>query len=45
MPITRLYRDIWPFLIILGAAGVLLITYLPWLSLGAPALVGPVTPP
>lgn len=35
VPITRLYRDIGPFFA-LRATGVLLVTYLPWLSLALP---------
>jgi C4-dicarboxylate transporter, DctM subunit len=38
-PITRLYRHVVPFLIILGA-GVLLVTYLPFMSLGFLRLLG-----
>lgn len=38
-PLTSLYRHIVPFLIITGV-GVLLITYLPWMSLGILELVG-----
>lgn len=38
VPITRLYRDVWPFFA-LRAAGVLLVTYLPWLSLALPRLL------
>jgi len=39
VPITRLYRDVVPFLVIRGV-GVLLITYLPVLSLGVLKLLG-----
>ena len=39
VPITRLYRDVVPFLVIRGV-GVLLITYLPALSLGVLKLFG-----
>jgi TRAP-type C4-dicarboxylate transport system permease large subunit len=39
VPITRLYRDVVPFLVIRGV-GVLLITYLPALSLGVLKLLG-----
>ena len=38
-PLTSLYRHILPFLIITGV-GVLLITYLPWMSLGVLELLG-----
>jgi C4-dicarboxylate transporter DctM subunit len=38
-PLTSLYRHIVPFLIITGA-GVLLITYMPWMSLGVLRLLG-----
>ncbi len=38
-PMTRLYRQVVPFLIILGA-GVLLVTYLPFMSLGLLKLLG-----
>jgi tripartite ATP-independent transporter DctM subunit len=38
-PLTRLYRDVVPFLVILGV-GVLLITYLPGMSLGILSLLG-----
>ncbi len=38
-PLTSLYRHVLPFLIITGV-GVLLITYLPWMSLGVLELVG-----
>ncbi|MBW7932118.1 MAG: TRAP transporter large permease subunit [Gemmatimonadaceae bacterium] len=38
-PLTSLYRHILPFLVITGI-GVLLITYLPWMSLGILELVG-----
>jgi TRAP-type C4-dicarboxylate transport system permease large subunit len=38
-PMTRLYRHVVPFLIILGV-GVLLITYVPIMSLGFLKLVG-----
>jgi tripartite ATP-independent transporter DctM subunit len=38
-PLTRLYRDVVPFLVILGA-GVLLITYIPGMSLGILKLLG-----
>ncbi|HEY3286346.1 MAG TPA: TRAP transporter large permease subunit [Gemmatimonadaceae bacterium] len=38
-PLTALYRHVLPFLIITGI-GVLLITYLPWMSLGILELVG-----
>ncbi|MBI2406760.1 MAG: TRAP transporter large permease subunit [Gemmatimonadetes bacterium] len=38
-PLTSLYRHIVPFLIITGI-GVLLITYLPWMSLGILELMG-----
>ncbi len=38
-PLTRLYRHILPFLIITGI-GVLLITYLPWMSLGVLEILG-----
>jgi len=40
VPITGLYRHVLPFLAILGA-GVLLITYVPALSVGVLALFGP----
>ena len=39
VPMTRLYRDIVPFLLLLGA-GLLLITYLPALSLALPRWLG-----
>jgi tripartite ATP-independent transporter DctM subunit len=38
-PLTSLYRHIVPFLIITGI-GVLLITYMPWMSLGVLELLG-----
>ena len=38
-PLTSLYRHIVPFLLITGV-GVLLITYLPWMSLGVLELLG-----
>lgn len=38
-PLTTLYRHILPFLVITGI-GVLLITYLPWMSLGILEMVG-----
>ena len=38
-PMTRLYRHVVPFLIILGL-GVLLITYVPWISTGVLKLLG-----
>ena len=38
-PLTSLYRHIMPFLVITGI-GVLLITYLPWMSLGILELAG-----
>ncbi len=38
-PLTSLYKHVVPFLIITGI-GVLLITYLPWMSLGILELVG-----
>jgi TRAP-type C4-dicarboxylate transport system permease large subunit len=38
-PLTSLYRHILPFLIITGI-GVLLITYMPWMSLGVLQLLG-----
>lgn len=38
-PLTSLYRHILPFLIITGV-GVLLITYMPWMSLGVLKLLG-----
>ncbi len=38
-PLTKLYRHVVPFLIITGI-GVLLITYLPWMSLGVLEMVG-----
>ena len=38
-PLTSLYRHILPFLLITGV-GVLLITYLPWMSLGLLELMG-----
>ncbi len=38
-PMTRLYRHVVPFLIIRGA-GVLLITYIPWISVGVLKLFG-----
>jgi len=38
-PLTSLYRHVLPFLVITGV-GVLLITYLPWMSLGVLELVG-----
>ena len=38
-PLTSLYRHIVPFLIITGI-GVLLITYLPWMSLGVLEILG-----
>ena len=39
VPLTRLYRDVVPFVVILGA-GVLLITYFPGMSLGILRLFG-----
>lgn len=38
-PLTSLYRHILPFLVITGI-GVLLITYMPWMSLGVLKLLG-----
>ena len=38
-PLTSLYRQIVPFLVITGV-GVLLITYLPWMSLGVLQMLG-----
>jgi TRAP-type C4-dicarboxylate transport system permease large subunit len=38
-PLTSLYRHILPFLIITGV-GVLLITYMPWMSLGVLRMLG-----
>ena len=38
-PLTSLYRHILPFLVITGV-GVLLITYMPWMSLGVLKLLG-----
>jgi len=38
-PLTSLYRHIVPFLVITGV-GVLLITYLPWMSLGVLEMLG-----
>jgi C4-dicarboxylate transporter DctM subunit len=38
-PLTKLYRHVMPFLIITGV-GVLLITYLPWMSLGVLQILG-----
>ena len=38
-PLTSLYRHILPFLVITGV-GVLLITYLPWMSLGLLKMMG-----
>jgi tripartite ATP-independent transporter DctM subunit len=38
-PLTSLYRSILPFLLITGV-GVLLITYLPWMSMGVLHLLG-----
>jgi TRAP-type C4-dicarboxylate transport system permease large subunit len=38
-PLTSLYRHVMPFLIITGV-GLLLITYLPWMSLGLLELMG-----
>jgi C4-dicarboxylate transporter DctM subunit len=38
-PLPQLYRHVLPFLVILGV-GVLLITYLPQLSLGVLKLLG-----
>jgi tripartite ATP-independent transporter DctM subunit len=38
-PLTSLYRHVLPFLIITGV-GLLLITYLPWMSLGVLELMG-----
>ena len=38
-PLLDLYRDVVPFLIILGV-GVLLITYVPWMSIGVLQLLG-----
>ena len=38
-PLPQLYRHVVPFLIILGV-GVLLVTYMPWMSLGVLRLLG-----
>jgi TRAP-type C4-dicarboxylate transport system permease large subunit len=38
-PLTSLYRHVLPFLLITGV-GVLLITYLPWMSLGVLEMLG-----
>jgi C4-dicarboxylate transporter, DctM subunit len=38
-PLPQLYRDVVPFLIILGV-GVLLITYMPWMTTGVLKLLG-----
>lgn len=38
-PLLQVYRNTFPFLLIL-AFGVLLITYVPWMSLGLPGLLG-----
>ena len=38
-PLPQLYRYVVPFLIILGI-GVLLITYMPWMSIGLVRLLG-----
>jgi len=43
-PLLDIYRDVVPFLIILGL-GVLLITYAPWMSLGVLELLGKQTVP
>ena len=43
-PLVALYRHVVPFLVILGI-GVLLITYLPWMSLGLLELLGKQTVP
>jgi TRAP-type C4-dicarboxylate transport system permease large subunit len=39
VPLSRLYRHVLPFLLILGI-GVLLITYIPAMSLGVLKLLG-----
>ncbi len=38
-PLTSLYRHVLPFLVITGI-GVLLITYMPWMSLGVLEMLG-----
>ena len=41
-PLLEVYRDAVPFLLILGIC-VLVITYVPWLSLALPGLLGKAT--